>query len=754
MSKAKSKPKAKAQDRDLEGIKALGTHNLELSVEQENNLLNLCEEMSMSARRAQGVEDESGTGIIIPRYGSWMWHRWAAQKSMRHDYTWRSSIPGEELWSKSNRSAGAFEEQVEQAMAEIKRKMLKTHRFFNYKEEGGEDKGDPVKLVERRMHYRARKMELRDTLEDAVLKAVFGGEAVVKPTLKQGAKVKRYKDNLLLGADGRPARTRGGGYVGKKDQWINQADGVNKVLAKDDSFVIPIVGAEKYTDNEEVIYGTEVYNDGADVSCVHAFDFICDPRWTSLKVSNYKAQELGWTMDQIEEHLASFEVHAENVQRFKELMRGGSARLPGSFYAQEELGEDDTELEVGKGGSGTGAVNGDEQVQPLIRLREEYIRVNVLGLRACQNIYVLREVENNIPICYAFTDDVISWDDDADHPFEIIRAKKAVDRWHGIGYFHDMYDDFMGIDETKNVMRLEVINSGNANFIKKKLIKNTANGGKFRIRGNVPNELENGVDANDVFVSIPIVAQTQELQQQFDFDLARLRSKHGQITPGSSDGMEGAETLGGMEMIQDKASTKTEATTDTLSKGMDKVIRTVATIEMNNLNEADLVKQMGRENADKVITFVKTKGWQFSEALDTMLANSNNFTSLAKNQQLLTVKQAWNTWDPAYQEVDKDLFVPILRGFDVEDTDKLLITKLQADAIYQSKVIAAQQAAQAAAEAAGIQTDQGAGAGGEAPPGVGGQAQQQPGGGQSQQAPGPAATAEPKPPPAPEAPVP
>lgn len=679
---------------------AIATLNLELTPEQIEKLNNACEQLRKDARKAQGWPDVEidNQARLQPKFRSWAWYRECARLSLEHDYSWRLELAGEDLWKKSNRSDGVFENQVEQHFAEIGKTMLRSHRFFSFIREGQEDETNgaddaTIELIKRRLKKRSKDTKLRLRMEDSVKNAMLGGETILEPALIIGSRP-RLRTEIIILANGQPLKTSRGHFVGASSDKIEiNSDGTFSP-ASDPATRIPADVKIEMSPDAQKFYTVETYNDGGRFTMIDSRDFICDPRWSDLEESDYRGVEFSWRMDQMVAYLSGgWTVDEEALDAYKrEYVGQGSNMQSASKSSRSEHGEGVDEL------IGEQRTAGMPETQPLIRFIREYVSVDVLGLRFLQDLYVIRDPAKNRVLAYTFAKDVISWrNSDPKHPFIPIVNDRVMDRWYGRGYFQNMYDDFMSVDELKNVGRMEVMASGNVMFIKPWLIKNLAAAqdgkGKLLIRGTEPNILDqSAMQASDAFEVVAIEPQVGAINEQYQFQLGMVRSKYGQITPGSGGsgtGMEGANTAFGMNLIDEKGNAHLTERTKTMSDGIDQVVETFARIELLNPNEADTKAQLGEEGSQKLLTFVAANEDDFTDALETLLANANDAMSVQRSQNILMVVEKWRSWLPEYQEADRPAFRQVLLDLDARDPDALLSLNADAIARYQQKLLQA-----------------------------------------------------------------
>lgn len=693
-----------------DGRQVLATNNLVLDAHQEGRLMSICQDSCIQARKAQGYPQTPSNSYDIaqqmPDYRSWMWWRVCAMKSYEHDYSWRSGISNEPLWLKSNKTVGVFEQQVEQHFVEISRTMLRSHRFFTYQKEGLEDDAETIKLVQRRLQQRSKVTDLRNKMDDALLKSMLCGEAIIKPSLVVGSRPVMRNTKVLLNLDGSQLKATNGNLVPVDAEWVTGDDGMIH-LRNDHRVSFPADTELPNSNTEEKIWQSEPFNDGSRFDIIDHRDFICDPRWADLDEADYRGYEFSWTLDQMLEYLSGgWTINEEALAIYSAAAKqAGSERISADHSSRSELGEIDLNQNTNTRPPAA------EESQPLILFVEEYVSADILGLGRRQDLFVIRDVARNIPVCYTFAKDTLPWlKGNPKHGFIVMKSGKVADRWYGSGYFKDMFDDSQIVDELLNQGRLEVNNSGNVIFMKPKLIKNVAmgqdgrGGGVLRIRGDVPNELaDSAIDANEAFTVIPIVPQAEPINAQLEFHLGRVRSRWGQVQPDSSAGMEGANTAFGMNMIAEKSNAHLNARQKVISDGLDKCVEVFSRIELLNTDKNDLIEQMGKAQGEAVMAFIEANSDNFTDAIETMLASANSTTALQGNMQAIQVVAQYRAWMPPLDQINvRPLFEVILLGLDIRDTHELLKTN--------DELLAEQQAAIAEQQAAlGIQPNNPAG---------------------------------------------
>lgn len=607
---------------------------------------------------------------MAPRLFSWMWWRDCAIRALGNDWDWRKSIP-ENIWKKSNVSLSVYQQQLQQHFVEIKGQMLKSHRFFEYKPEGDEDTDPAIPLAQRRLHRRSKDIKLKSTLERATRRAMACGEAVLKSSLVQGSRVKKTSGRILLSDTGESIKTTRGAHVSSNDQWFTPAGANIRALVKDPKITLPVDAAMRWSEKEYAMHEKEDFVEGARYDIIHHFDLVVDPRWPSLSDATYKAHEFAWTMDQIVQFITPMNVNPSNLQLYRDTYTsGGSAKLPQSHSSIDFLGEDDESENLNLNN-----INAEDKVQGLIRLREEYIKADILDLGSMQTIWMIRDVEKNIPIAYALASDIVLHSDE-EHPFLVLKVSEVEDRWYGYGYFRDMYEDIMLVDREKNSIELEIRHSGSAKFMQKRAIKNLVAGGPLHIRSNVWNEFEANANPDEVLHVVTVVPQIAEISAELASDLGRISNRYGLSSPGqeTTAGTAGADTATGMAILNKKSNAHVEDRKATLGYGYDAVIESFAKIELANTTEAALAEQMGAEKARTLMDWINKNKDSLADSIETVLANADSAMMLSENQQILAIKQQWNLWSPEYQDIDKSLFEQVLLGLDVKDPKKYLVS--------------------------------------------------------------------------------
>ncbi len=667
-------------------MKALAITSLTLTDEQEQELYNVCEEGANAARKGQGQEADWDC-TKQPKQYSWLWWRWISELSFEGDFSWRvglrprgaitTGVEGLKVFNNSNLSMNTPADHHAQLRVKISRSLLKDHRFFGAKPEGNEDQGasKAIEQIQRRLRHRSKKSGFRDQMETSVNRALLSGEQVLLPAYSQRIVYRPTFARIVLDQSGRPLQSLATKtIVTELDPW-DDIEGGRSQLRKDPS-ITRVTGSElRYSDKPMKLMQAEVINDGARFDRIHPQDFICDPRWSTIDEADYKGNEFSMPLDDIKAMLESKgQLIPEAWKEYREKVKSGSKRLARKDQAKESIGEiDEDSIDAS---SGAGSRTNSDTMQPRILLRQQFVKSDVLGLGHRQDLWVITDVETQTPLIYDFASEIVEVDPDRGHPYRCIRGEEVIDRWYGRPIYQRMWDDLIAIDSRLNQIQLECDAAGNIVFVNGKFIVGWNKEKKLEIRSRVPNEVTSGADPREAIYVETITPQIAEIESSLNLALQRAQSKNGLSGAGQtvSKALPGTETATGQQILEDAQNAVLENLVKELAKGIDTCISDFTKIELDNIDQADLIKQMGPENAAMVMEWVTANEDSYDSAIEILIAAIVDTTTLDKNSQAIAIGKEWMAWPPAYQPSWKPLFEKMLMSLDVDNPSQFLQT--------------------------------------------------------------------------------
>jgi hypothetical protein len=308
-------------------------------------------------------------------------------------------------------------------------------------------------------------------------------------------------------------------------------------------------------------------------------------------------------------------------------------------------------------------------MQPRILLRQQFIKGDILGLGHRQNVWVIMDVENSIPLIYDHTDKVVGVNPERGNPYRVIRSEEVIDRWYGRPIYQKMWDDLLHIDTRLNQIQLECNAAGNIVIVNGKNIKGWQKDKTLRIRSNKPNEVDQGADPREVIHVETIVPQIVEMENSLNLALQRAQAKNGLAGAGQTvtKSLPGTETATGQQILEDSQNAVLECMVKELAKGIDLCIKDFTKIELDNMDANDLASHLGEENALIILDWIDRHKDHYEDAIEVLLAAIVDTTTLDKNAQALQVAGQWIAFPPDYQEIWKPVFEKILLSLDIEN---------------------------------------------------------------------------------------
>lgn len=670
----------------MNSLKTLCITNLLLNEEKEQKLINACVESAKAARKSQGVPNDWDR-VSAPLEYKWMWWRWISELSYGNDFSWRVDLPpkgvittgvdGMKVFSKSNLSMNTPADHHAQLKIKINRAVLKDHRFFGHKIEGREDEvyAKHIEYIQRRLRFRSKKTNFKSTMESAISRALLTGEQVLVPTYSYRTKYVPKEVRVALDVNGEPIITKTDKtFVTEDDVFVDNHEDGRSYLERDKSISKRIGSTLVFSENPMKILQPEKVNNGASFDKIHPFDFICDTRWETVDEADYKGNDMTLTIEEIESLIEEYGIKNDaQFESYKQLVQNGSPTLSHKNMAKVQNGEVDEDSIDGT--SGAGAKTNHDGMMPRILVRQQFIKIDILDVGARQDVWVLMDVRNEIPIAYKYADDVLETGKDVGHPYIVIRNEDVIDRWYGSPIYQKMWDDMIHIDTRLNQSNLEVDSSGNVIIVNGSNLKGWEKDKTIRIRDNIPNEVKPSFDPREVIHVETITPQIQEIENSLNLALQRAASKNGLSGAGQTitKALPGTETATGQQILEDAQNAVLESLVNELAKGVDKAINAFSKIELDNMDYDDLQKQIGIEGASMVKEWIEKNKGQYDYAIEVLIAAITDTTTLNKNMQAMSIIEKWMSWPQVYQAVHKQLFSRIMESLDVENPDQYLI---------------------------------------------------------------------------------
>jgi hypothetical protein len=141
-----------------------------------------------------------------------------------------------------------------------------------------------------------------------------------------------------------------------------------------------------------------------------------------------------------------------------------------------------------------------------------------------------------------------------------------------------------------------------------------------------------------------------------------------------------------MNLIAQKGNAHLDYRQGVLTEGLDKIVETFASIELRHMDKQDAIDQIGLEEAEKLIAFIEANKDDFTDVIETLLANANNVTALAGNIEALNLIDRWIALPDELKDQYRRAYVVALLGLDVRDPDRLLVTNAEALAKFTAKL--------------------------------------------------------------------
>lgn len=370
--------------------------------------------------------------------GTFMGKRDLWERTYHNDVSWRPyAYPTPNIFETSNLVVPLSRRIVRQMVARAVDFFCGTDPWFGCMPQGESDH-DFAEKVERYARYKAHKGELKSDISEALELAFVRGECVVKTHHRVRAQYYTSLEVVAVDAEANPLFADDGEYITESDEWIEVEGG--DVLARDGvtQKPSPLIFLEV-----PIRRRLELFN-GPESKTVFFKDFLC-----SLASENVQdAPEIVHlydmpAIDLVEMYRNSGKLPPEetdseafeNVRKAIDLLASMSADS-----AEWKSGSKRPRSDMPEPG------DADRAGGPVTEIAEVWMRFDVDGDGAQEEILLVLDKQNRLPIFYDYTANVTV---DGLRPFSVVKAGKVEGRWYGTGAME-------AFDSTQRIVDLQV----------------------------------------------------------------------------------------------------------------------------------------------------------------------------------------------------------------------------------------------------------------------------------------------------------
>ena len=569
--------------------------NLRLSPQREAEMVSYVLDSIKAIKRDRGH-------IAPGQYqrGSWMWNRAIASARFKNDFSDRLSDPSTSVWKNRNLTWNQAKVFVNQNKSRMARDY--NGKFFAVTPEGIEDGHPAIKPAERYFHMRAQDQGLAEKIvNDGIRGAFIRGESVYRAVPNRTTQRVEREVRLVLDAPaGKPVKDSHGELVTEMDQWLPDPNNpASEILIRDPAVRRFGVGTPMVlSDSKHKLLVTEAQPSGCDLSFPFWGDFFASIFAKSLDAAEVKGYEFEMKVDDLFDTLPNH-LLTDRANEYYELHhQGGTGGAKTEHLVpRAHLGQQDEETTA---------------TDPSALGRNHYAEVCFKWATDAEskrprreNLAMIVDVENSWPIWYGPAEELFG--KGRHHPYGVIRCRDVEGFWYGMGHFEEHFDLCEEVDADLSRLSIEKAKSGNILLENPNATEEGKAGLPLAFRTPQTYKKIGQATAQDVLEVITVQAQTEAILTTMDKNLQALTARGGMLTPGETEqsGLDAANTLGGLQILDQTKTVANDALEAEIEKGIDKMLACWAQIEVQNPDVAqleDLLQGSMVEDPDVVAT--------------------------------------------------------------------------------------------------------------------------------------------------------
>lgn len=651
---------------------------------------------------------------------TWAWKRYVYSRMFEGDFKHRA-LP-DSLFARVNLTLNMAAQFIEQHKSRITDDLLGAERFFGLVPEGPEDQSPILQDVEHVLHDTASGLSLQDRMKLAVQAALVRGEIVPKITrqVKRTTATVYARPMMVLGE---VQKDTCGCIITDKDEWMaHPQNEARKILKRDPKVWLPHDAAPAFAETEIPLVITTAMHTGCDFVLPHWADLVIPTDATSLDAAELLTHCFMQSQPDLFDLMPEEAQSTPMAEAYLDATRGrpDGAERAEAGEAQENRGEFQRPQP-----------DGDERAYCERRYDEIYFRYDWTGKGRFDHLVLLVDREARWPIYYGTPAEIMPWTS-KHHPFrEPIRIFPVEDRWYGRGYYERYGDSATFVDKCWCRIELELQKSGNL-LIENRDATEEGRAGKpikFRTPGTL--KTSGSFRPEDVLHVITVAPQVAEIEQSMETMLQKMQSEAGVTSPTDAvnTGMDAANTLGGMQILEQQKSTSLREREGELITGINSALVGIAEVELYqpDINRiASLLESKplpgvplpqvvpmkpgtapfqtdatnglqpsqpsapgapppqppatipqpppltGMERAERLVAWARVNAHDLSKVIKLYVTRSRQAHLFEQCTKILQIIDKWLGYGPDVRPNLYDTFADMLRALDVQDPERLL----------------------------------------------------------------------------------
>ena len=571
----------------------------------------------------------------------------------------------------------------------------------------GESDAETARKAMKYGQYKSQQAGSRSVHEEANERAFVLGEAVVKSAYSVKETIYKKRLDVMVDGEGRDILDASGEYITEDATWTPAAssEAWMEQHPDEDPGLLMVLKADGVTEMpENPIYESKlvsrrrVHYHAPEQNVVHYRDFLCPLNARSIEDADIAVHLYDIPVDSIIDHWSkrgmvdltaaqSNEITLKAMAALKDLhsSAGSNPYENGATSARAELGESNDSFQQFSG-------------QYNSQIAECYIRHDVDGDGLMEEIMVVLDIQNRVPIYYDYVANITP---DGKRPFNVVRINPVADRWHGIGSM-EMFESTQNIvDLLTNRWNFAQTKAARVDFWNAEATLEGQQDPNLELNGGSTYTLAPGKTAEDALQSVYLYENKgNDLRELTEFFLQMAMNESGIQHANDSfvSGMDSSKLATGIRNIEKTGQEMFSLYLSHLEPGHSGVVQKFFDLLMANIREEEVITYFENDNPEELLTIAGSEISNIRLNVSILLTRQRGEEIIESSLRSVDLVDRYYASPPEVRQVTAPLYRDMLRVFNVANVDEIISPDMPIPMVDGSPAMNPDEMASAAAE--------------------------------------------------------